>query len=127
MKSHTSQKKTWIDWIKVIVAIDIASVGIGLVFNIDSFHILADILGSISRIIFGILYVFVAYLIFKRVFPVHLFDNEAKEKRHEFVEKIDNFSDKVVDTIDDLGKKGKDFAHKRIAEAKEEIERLEKE
>ncbi len=119
------KKKNWIDWIKALVAVDIASVGVALVFGISDFHVLADLLGWFSQIIFGILYIFVAVLIFKRVFPMHLFEDTNKNK-HNFIQKIDDFSEKTVEKAEHVLHKGKQFAEKRYHEAKQEFENMSK-
>lgn len=73
--------KSWIDWVKAIVAVDIAAVGIGLIFQ-EELHILANILGSFSRVIFGVLYLILAYVIFKNTFP--LLFQDIHERLNEF-------------------------------------------
>jgi len=42
-------------------------------------HVFAHVLGFLSRIIFGMMYVFVAVLIFKRIFPQALAEEEKTE------------------------------------------------
>lgn len=60
--------KTWIDWVKMIVAIDIAIVGFGLIIGQD-IHFLSHIFGFLTRIPMGVMYIFISILILKRVFP----------------------------------------------------------
>ncbi len=136
-------KKTWIDWLKAIVAIDIASVGIALIIG-ENFHILANIFGFLTRIIFGILYIFIAVLIFKRVFPEFMaggseagnteensmdLDVEGGVKSAQnFVKKIATKAEKVVenatDALDNTLEKAEDFVIDRKNEANEEIKNL---
>ena len=76
------KERTWIDWVKIMIALDIASVGIGMIIGLN-FHVLANIFGFISRIAFGVMYVFIAVLILKRVFPEALHvdnDDEIEEQ-----------------------------------------------
>jgi len=134
------RKKTWIDWIKIIVAIDITGVGIGLILGFDM-HIFAHILGFLSRTFFGLLYVLVAYLIFRRVFPQELAEEEhieAKKMDEEIIDttnivkkgakkiaqKAHEFTEKAYDTIDDLLDKGESFVGKRKQEVQEEVKKL---
>jgi len=134
------KEKTWIDWIKVVVAIDIAGVGIGLVLGFNM-HVFAHVLGFLSRIIFGIMYVFVAVLIFKRIFPQALaeeekteaekMDTEIIETSHAikkgariFVQKINELRDTAHKKIDQLLDSGETFASKRKKEVKEEMNKL---
>lgn len=136
------KKKTWIDWVKIIIAIDIAGVGIGLVLGFDM-HVFAHIFGFLSRIVFGIMYVFVAVLIFKRVFPQALaqeehieaknMDTEIVETSHavkkgiqKLIQKINNYSDTAHTKIDEFLDKGEAFAKKRGNEIKKEINKLSK-
>ncbi|MCI5051171.1 MAG: hypothetical protein MRY57_02595 [Candidatus Pacebacteria bacterium] len=134
------KKKTWIDWIKIIIAVDIASVGIGLVLGFD-FHVFAHVFGFLSRIAFGVMYVFVAVLIFKRVFPQALAEEEHTEAKkmdeeiadtsaavkkgtQKIIQKITDLGDKAHDKIDELLDKGEDFAKKRQQEVKDEMNKL---
>ncbi len=139
------KKKTWIDWIKILVAVDIASSGIGLILNVDM-HVFAYILriiglGFLSRIFFGILYVFVAVLIFKRIFPQKLAEDEnieAKKMDEEIVDTTDQvkagvkklakkaaeLTDKAHDKLDTLLDKGEDLIKKGHKDAKDEIDKL---
>ncbi len=61
------KQKTWFDWLKIIIAIDIASAGIGLILNIP-IHAIAYLLGFFTRIIFGVLYIGFATFLIKEVF-----------------------------------------------------------
>ena len=139
--------KTWIDWIKIIVAIDIASVGVGLVINLN-LHVFANTLalislGFVSRIIMGFMYVFVAILILKRVFPPILRDDEeinnkeenidldieeslakGKHRGRTFIKWIINYSDKFIDTIDNFLDSLENFFKKKKKEVKEEVHNL---
>lgn len=132
--------KTWIDWVKVIVAIDIAGVGVGLVLGFEM-HVFANMLGFITRILFGILYVFVAVLIFKRVFPQPLadeehieakrMDEEIKETSHsvansfkKVVQKVEHLTDKANEKIDHVLDKSEDFIGKRKRELDNEVDNL---
>ena len=134
------KKKTWIDWIKIVVAIEIAGVGIGLVLGFDM-HVFAHIFGFLSRIAFGVMYVFVAVLILKRVFPQALADEEHTEAQKMNEEIIDTtnavkkgaktvikkaaeLTDKAHEKIDQLLDKGEEFIDKRKKEAKDEIKKL---
>lgn len=134
------KNKTWIDWIKIIVAVDIAGTGIGLVLGFDM-HVFAHIFGFISRIIFGVMYVFVAVLIFKRVFPQSLAKEEhaeAKKMDEEIVDttkvmkkggkkiinKIVHITEKAQGSIDDLLDKGANFVKKRKQEVEQEVDKL---
>ncbi len=136
--------KSWIDWIKIIIAIDISSVGIGLIIGID-FHVFANLLGFISRIFFGVLYVFVAVLMLKRVFPtvLHVDGNDDLEKGDsntnsdilrwtvfikkmikKIIKKIISISEIVMDKIDEKLDKIELFFKKRKAEIKSEIKEV---
>jgi len=64
------QELSFIDWIKIMVAIDITGVGIGLIFGFP-LHVFANLLGWVSRLVFGFLYLFTAFLIFSRVLYAH--------------------------------------------------------
>ncbi len=141
------RKKTWIDWLKILVAIDMTFVGIGLVLNIH-FHVLADSLGFLTRIPFGILYVFVAFIIFKRVFPARenkpdeevqgeKENKELQEEADTLDEQKENiftlawryisaFVEKLLDAIDDVIDALEEFLKKRFAELQDEIRDLSK-
>ena len=135
-------QKTWIDWLKIVVALDIASVGIGLIIGLR-FHVLADIFGFITRIPLGVMYVFVAVLILKRVFPAALrvdenneigdegidldIKNSVKEGKKitkKIIEKVEKVSDKIIEKVDQGLDKTEDFIKERKKEAKNEIEDL---
>jgi biopolymer transport protein ExbB/TolQ len=134
------KEKTWIDWVKIVVAVDIAGVGIGLVLGFNM-HVFAHTLGFLSRIIFGIMYVFVAVLIFKRIFPQALAEEEKKEAQKmdaeitetthavkkgskKFIQKINELTDVAHQKIDHVLDKGASFASKRKKEVKEEMNKL---
>ena len=136
--------KTWIDWIKIIVALDIASAGVGLIVNLH-FHVLANIFGFISRIFMGILYIMVATLIIKRVFPSVLRDDEKKSLKKisidsdiekglkdgkkitkKVFQKMETASEKILHFIDRNIDLLEIFAKKRIKEIKREIHHLTK-
>jgi hypothetical protein len=136
------REKTWIDWVKIIVALDIASVGIGLIIGLN-FHVLANIFGFISRILFGILYLFVAVLILKRVFPeaLHVDDeNEIEEQNidvdikqgvthgrrlsHTLFKKIKRHSDLLIKEVDIFLDKIELFFKKKKKEAVQEVDEL---
>ena len=137
------RKKTWIDWIKIVVAIDIAGVGIGLIIGFDM-HVFAYMIGFLTRVLFGVLYVFVAVLILKRVFPqklekdehieVHPMDEEiiettifVKKNVQKFVKKINHITNTANKKIDFLLDKGETFISKRKQEIKQEVEKIIKE
>lgn len=137
--------KTWIDWVKILVAIDIASSGIGLILNVDM-HVFAYLLriiglGFLSRIFFGVLYVFVAVLIFKRIFPQKLAkeehveadkmdkeiintSNQVKIGITKMVKKAVKLTDKAHDKLDKIIDKGEDLISKGKQDAKKEIDKL---
>lgn len=134
------KSKSWIDWVKVIVAIDIAGVGIGLILGFN-LHVFAFMLGFITRIVVGVLYVFLAVLIFKRVFPQELaedehreavrMDDEIKETSHfvgrsfkKLVQKVEQVTDKTNEKIDHMLDKSEDFIGKRKQEINEEVDKL---
>lgn len=132
--------KTWIDWLKIVVAIDIAGVGIGLILGF-SYHVFASMIGFVTRIIFGVLYVFVAVLIFKRVFPQKLAEEEHIEAKRmdeeirdttmsiqnsvkKFIKKAENVAVKAQDTIDHALDKSEEFIGKRKKEVNDEVDKL---
>jgi len=141
------RKKTWIDWVKILVAIDIFSAGIGLILNVDM-HVFAYLLriiglGFLSRIFFGVLYVFVAVLIFKRIFPQKLAkeeNTEAKKMDTEIIntatqvknglqklsQKASQITDRVNEKIDNLIDKSEVIINKGKQDAKDEIDKLTK-
>ena len=120
--------KTWIDWVKVIVAIDIAAVGIGLIFQ-QQIHILAGVFGSVSRIVFGILYILVAASIFKIVFPQIVEDlkgrvSEPKKKEEEKAQAEEVEQEETVgEMIDKTAQKINTFVAGKAQEAKEELQK----
>jgi len=138
-------KKNWIDWIKILVAIDIASSGVGLILGLDM-HVFGYLLrivglGFVSSLFFGILYVFVAVLILKRVFPQKLAEEEhveaermneeiidttnaVKKGAKSFAKKAAEITDKVHDRLDNLIDKGEEFIGKKKQEAKNEVDKL---
>ena len=142
-------EKSWIDWVKILVAIDIASVGIGLIIDIK-FPVLHDIFGIISRIAFGVMYVFVSMLILKRVFPSTESGREKAKREEETIDadikksvrqsrrvtrklientkklfkKIEKYSDHVIDIIDHFLDNVEYFFKKRKKEVKKEIDDL---
>jgi uncharacterized membrane protein YhiD involved in acid resistance len=138
-------KKNWIDWIKILVAIDIASSGIGLILGLDM-HVFAYLLrviglGFLSSIFFGVLYVFVAVLILKRVFPQKLAEEEhieadrmneeivdtthaVQKSAKKFAQKAAEVTDKVHDKLDHLIDKGEEFIGTKKREAKDEVDKL---
>ena len=137
--------KTWIDWLKILVAVDIAGAGIGMILNVDM-HVFGYLLrvigiGFVSQIIFGLLYVFVAVLIFKRVFPQKLAQDEqfeaekmdieivqtsqtVSESAKKLAKKIAKITDKAHNKIDKVLDKIEEFMSKRKIEAKEEVQKL---
>lgn len=136
------RKMTWIDWVKTVVAIDIASVGIGLIIGLR-FHVLAYVFGFISRIAFGAMYIFVAVLIFKRVFPDTIIadhGDDAKEENldtdiatgisngkkytRQLISEIKKYTEKLLDLVDALLDRGEDFFKKRISEARTETKKI---
>lgn len=114
--------KTWLDWIKIIVAVDIAAVGIGLILGFDM-HALAHIFGFVSRIPFGIAYLFVAYILFYYVFSdrtqskdtatfdedIHNAIHVVRKQGEKAYEKTRLFADTAHDKIDDAFNEGEDF------------------
>lgn len=128
--------KTWIDWVKVIIAVDIAAVGIGLIFQ-EEVHVLAHIFGSISRIIFGILYIIVAAAMFKMVFPklfedLHYKAKEVGDELHKEKDQSDegiklaeaDDRETVGEMIDKAAKKIDTFVQGRAKEVKEEVKKV---
>jgi len=140
MNWNELKKKNWIDWLKIFVAIDIAMVGVGLIMGIH-LHAFAYLLGFLTRTLFGVLYVFVAVLIFKRVFPQKLAAEEHKEAErmdNEIVETTSSikkgikkaakqsalFIEKIQDKVDNALDKGEEFVKKRKKELREEVKKL---
>lgn len=123
--------KTWIDWVKVLLAIDVALVGIGLVFQ-ESLHLLAHILGPVSRIFFGVLYIILAAHLFKTVFPNLIEDLKRKEKKveqetdevvGEVTEEVEEEKKSIGEMVDQTAKKVDTFIQGRAQEAKEEVKK----
>lgn len=134
------KKKNWIDWIKIIVAIDIAGVGIGLILGFDM-HVFAHVFGFVTQIFFGVLYVIVAILIFKRIFPQELAQEEhieakkmdkdiadtthaVKKGAKKIAQKVVAVTEKAHLKIDNLLDKGEEFIYKRKQEAQDEITKI---
>lgn len=141
------KNKTWVDWVKIIVAIDIAIRGFGLIIGIQALSLnffvayLMGPFGFLSRLFFGVMYVFVAMLIFKRVFPQALAKEEqteakkmneeiidttnaVKKSSKKIIEKIIKITEKTQDRVDGLLDRGANFAKKRKKEAGDEIKEL---
>jgi gas vesicle protein len=120
--------KTWIDWVKVIVAIDITAVGIGLIFQ-QKIHILADLLGPASRILFGILYIMVAAVIFKAVFPElfkelnNMASSRSKKSTEAQLATEAEPKETVGEMIDRAAKKIDTFVQGKAMEVKEEVKK----
>ena len=134
--------KTWIEWVKVIVAVDIAFVGFGLIIDQD-IHLLSHIFGFLTRIPFGIMYIFIAILILKRVFPKalhvdpkddidmdHLDADIAKGvagSQHRFkkiINTIQKSIDRLIDWVDHIFDTIAHFFEKRHHEVKKELKDL---
>ncbi|MDD3694255.1 MAG: hypothetical protein PHC89_02590 [Candidatus Pacebacteria bacterium] len=81
MKWNILQNITWKDWVRIILAIDIASVGISMILGFD-FHALALLLGSLTKVIFGIGYIFIAVYLFRQVFLRGDDEDENLTKEH---------------------------------------------
>ena len=75
--------KNWIDWIKILVALDVFSAGIGLILNLN-LHVIAPLFGFITRIFMGIFYIMLAVIIIKKVFPksVDIDEEKALNSKH---------------------------------------------
>lgn len=138
-------EKSWIDWIKILVAIDIASSGVGLILGLDM-HVFGYLLriiglGFLSSLFFGVLYIFLAVLIIKRVFPQKLAEDEhveaermneeiidtthaVKKGVRRLVKKAAKVTDKIHEKLDGLIDKGEEFIGKKKQEAKDEINKL---
>ena len=133
------KRKNWIDWIKILVALDISSAGVGLILNLH-LHIIAPILGFITRILMGIFYIMLAVIILKKVFPKsvdideeellkseHIHDeiqNKVKESKRftrKVIYKLETISNNIINKIDALLDKVEDFFHKKKKEIKEEV------
>lgn len=139
------KNKTWIDWVKILVAVDIAGAGIGLILNVDM-HVFAYLLriiglGFLSQTFFGVLYIFVALLIFKRIFPQKLAEDEhveAKRMDEDIVDTTKNVkkalkkmsekaavvTEEIHEKIDDFLDKSEKTIKKGHRDAKAEIDKL---
>lgn len=136
---------TWLDWIKIIIAIDITANGIGLMFGIP-FHIFANIFGWFSQIIFGLLYLFIAFLMLARTLytrriidekiefdtVTHFEDRRflirifrlGKNMLIVFFKKVEAFSKVIIDKFDELLDIIEAFFEKRKVELKEEVKTI---
>ncbi len=137
------KKLRWLDWVKMIVAIDITAVGIGLIFGFP-LHIFANMFGWVSRLIFGFLYIFTAFLIFSRTLHtrgVVRFESEHGKRYEErrflrsiitsFVRLIrktfrflNTTSEKILDRVDEKLDEAERFFAKRKEEVEQEIHDL---
>lgn len=136
------KNKTWIDWVKVIVAIDIAFVGFGLIIDQD-INFLSHIFGFISRIPMGIMYVFISVLILKRVFPRSLhvgpvdaakvspMENDLNDGLREgknilsgLLKSLNRKIHQLIDWVDSLLDRIAHFFEKRHHEVKKEVSTL---
>lgn len=136
------KRKTWLDWVKIIIAIDIAAVGIGLILGFDM-HALAYVFGFISRIIFGILYLSVSFFIFQYVFA-EIFDVDEefktktlsefvsynfsfiKNKSKSFSERLKKFIDIIHQKLDTIFNTGEHFLNKYMQKIMDKINTLNK-
>jgi len=114
--------KTWIDWVKVLLALDIAIVGIGLIFQ-ESLQILANLLGPVSRIIFGILYLILAARIIKNVFP-DLYNDLRNPSPASDTDKVIQEKKSVGEIVDMTTEKVDRFVQDRTREVKDEIKKV---
>ncbi len=114
--------KTWIDWVKVLLALDIAIVGIGLIFQ-ESLQILANLLGPVSRIIFGILYLILAARIIKNVFP-DLYNDLRNPSPASDTDKVIQEKKSVGEIVDMTTEKVDRFVQDRTKEVKDEIKKV---
>ena len=137
--------KNWIDWVKILIAIDIASAGVGLILGLDM-HVFAYLLrivglGFLSRIFFGGLYVFVALIILKRVFPQKLAEeehieavrvnediidttNSIKKGTKKMMNKAAQIIDTAHDKLDAALDRGEEMLGKAKKDAKDEVNKL---
>ena len=148
-KLRLLQSLNFVDWLKIIVAIDITGVGIGLILGFP-LHVFANIFGWVSRIFFGFLYIFTALLIFSKVlYAKNIFFKhdgvEGKkfrkgyEEDERFLKKIlkrclrclrngyniiNNFSQKIIDAIDSLLDRFEFFLKDKKEEIKEEVMKI---
>ena len=133
------KRKNWIDWIKILVALDISSAGIGLILNLH-LHIIAPIFGFITRILMGIFYIMLAVIILKKVFPKSVDIDEDKalnsKRLHRSIGKFlkhgfrslkkilqtaEAVSDRFLEKVDFYLDRAEDFFHKKKDEVKEEV------
>ncbi len=136
------RRLTWLDWLKIVIAIDITANGIGLMFGFP-FHIFANMFGWVSRVIFGLLYVFMAFLIFARTLYARKIIDEkidASDIQHfgdkkmlrrlyrklihliaEIIYYLDQRSKEVLDWVDTLLDRVEVFFEKRKREVREEV------
>ncbi len=136
---------TWLDWLKIIIAVDITANGIGLMFGIP-FHIFANIFGWVSRVLFGLLYIFMAFLIFARTLynrKVIIEKINTKDIRHfedkKFLRRIlsyfrknlkrcfstvEDVSDFILRKFDSILDYFESFFKKRGVELKEEVKTI---
>jgi len=114
--------KTWIDWVKVLLALDIAIVGIGLIFQ-ESLQILANLLGPVSRIIFGILYLILAARIIKNVFP-DLYKDLRNPSPASDTSNVIQEKKSVGEIVDMTTEKVDRFVQDRTKEVKDEIKKV---
>lgn len=134
------KNKTWIDWVKILVAIDIACVGFGLVIGKD-IHVISHIFGFISRIPMGIIYIFISILMLKRVFPKALslgdspetrthdddIDDSIRESKNiltDFFNVLHTYANRALQWVDSILDSLALFFEKRHREVKKEISRL---
>ncbi len=138
------KNKTWIEWLKITVALDIASAGIGLIINLP-LHIIAPIIGFVTRIIMGVMYIFVAVLILKRIFPgpsqnndepIHTSEkkdvdvdikNGIAEGRHlfkKFIAWVVRTNNIIIDSVDNILDSIELFFTKKKVEVKKEVKEL---
>jgi hypothetical protein len=117
------KSKNWIDWVKILVAVDIAIRGFGLIINIEPLSLnffvayLLGPFGFVSRLFFGMMYVFVAVLIFKRIFPQKLANEEHVEAKR--------MDEEIADTAQIVKKESKKLAkraEKLIEKAQNKID-----
>lgn len=136
---------TWLDWLKIIIAIDITANGIGLMFGFP-FHIFANMFGWVSRILFGLFYIFMAFLIFARTLYArkiidekidtsdiqHFGDKKMLRRLYkrgihllaELIYYLDQRSKEVLNWIDTLLDKLELFFEKRKREVREEVKSI---
>ncbi len=127
----------WIDWIKILVALDITTSGIGLLFGFP-LHLFANIFGWVSRIFFGFLYIFVAFALFVRVLVSRGFLLKKEKRifsqiRGHFLLNLKNAftfilkcADKILLFFDEILDKLEFFFSKRKEEIREELNQITK-